>query len=149
MNARRRFAILDLIGRERITTQAELQEKLQAMGFAVTQATVSRDVKKLQLIKISDAQGYRYALAELQGPRGSGERMQRIFRDSVLSINSSSSLVVIKTLPGAAQAVASLIDAVDYEEILGTVAGDDTIFIAVSPEKAVKSIVQRFKDLIS
>lgn len=149
MKIRRKFAIIDIISNQRISTQEELCEILKSSGYDVTQATVSRDVKELQLIKIPDSQGYYYALPDNSPILNSHERMQRLFKDSVTSIDYSENIVVIKTLPGAAQSIASLIDTAELENVLGTVAGDDTIFIVVKPLEAVKGIVKDFEELIN
>ena len=149
MKIRRKFAIIDIISNRRISTQEELCQILKDSGYDVTQATVSRDVKELQLIKIPDSQGYYYALPDNSPILNSHERMQRLFKDSVTSIDYSENIVVIKTLPGAAQSIASLIDSAELENVLGTVAGDDTIFIVVKPLNAVKGIVKDFEELIN
>ena len=149
MKIRRKFAIIDIISNRRISTQEELCQILKDSGYDVTQATVSRDVKELQLIKIPDSQGYYYALPDNSPILNSHERMRRLFKDSVTSIDYSENIVVIKTLPGAAQSIASLIDAAELENVLGTVAGDDTIFIVVKPLNAVKGIVKDFEELVN
>jgi len=149
MKIRRKFAIIDIISNRRISTQEELCQILKDSGYDVTQATVSRDVKELQLIKIPDSQGYYYALPDNSPILNSHERMRRLFKDSVTSIDYSENIVVIKTLPGAAQSIASLIDAAELENVLGTVAGDDTIFIVVKPLKVVTAIVKDFEELIN
>lgn len=149
MKIRRKFAIIDIISNRRISTQEELCQILKDSGYDVTQATVSRDVKELQLIKIPDSQGYYYALPDNSPILNSHERMRRLFKDSVTSIDYSENIVVIKTLPGAAQSIASLIDVAELENVLGTVAGDDTIFIVVKPLKVVTAIVKDFEELIN
>lgn len=147
MKSRRHLVIMNLISNERIETQEELCESLKNKGFDITQATVSRDIKELQLLKVPDEKGYRYALPGKTGNKNSSERMKRLFSDSVISIDYSESIIVIKTLPGTAQSVASLIDASENQEILGTVAGDDTIFVAVRKNKLILDIVRWFKQI--
>ncbi|HHV16097.1 MAG TPA: arginine repressor [Gelria sp.] len=149
MKVRRRFSIIDIISSQRVSTQEELCEILKNIGYDVTQATVSRDIKELQLIKISDNEGYYYALPDNSPIQNSRERMHRLFKDSVISIDYSENIVVIKTLPGAAQSIALLIDTAELENVLGTVAGDDTIMVVVKPLKAVKEIVEEFEELIN
>lgn len=129
MKSRRHFAIMDIISNQNVSTQEDLCELLGQRGYDVTQATVSRDIKELKLIKLPDEDGYHYALPETSGPRISHERLRRNFRDAVISINVSENLVVIKTLPGTANAVASTIDAAENTDVLGTIAGDDTILV--------------------
>lgn len=148
MKSRRHFALMDILANQHITTQEQLCEALKNQGYDVTQATVSRDIKELQLIKVPDENGYRYAPPETQNPRNSRERLQRLFQDSVVIIDYSENLIVIKTVPGAAQAVASAIDSSHHQNILGTVAGDDTIFIAVKPKEAVEEVASKFKHLL-
>lgn len=148
MKARRQFAIMDIISNQRITTQEELCDALKQNGFDVTQATVSRDIKELHLIKIPDQEGYSYAMPELTALKGSEERMRRVFQDSVINIDYSNNIIVIKTMPGAAQSVASLIDTSEQSHILGSVAGDDTIFVVVKPAEAVEKVVDEFNRMI-
>lgn len=148
MKAQRKFAIVDIISSQRISTQEELCEALKNNGYDVTQATVSRDIKELQLIKIPDDEGYRYALPDNSPIKSSRERMRRLFQDSVIGIDYSENIVVIKTLPGAAQSIALLIDSTGLENILGTVAGDDTILVVVKPVIAVANVVREFENLL-
>jgi len=144
MKSARQYAIRDIINSERIATQEELCHALARRGLEATQATVSRDIKELQLIKIPDEHGYRYAMPENSKVGNLQEKMKRLFRDSIVNIDYSENLIVIKTIPGAAQAVASLIDVAEWKNILGTVAGDDTIFVAVKPKQMVKTVVGKF-----
>ncbi len=148
MKARRQFAIMDIISNQRIATQEELCETLKNNGFDITQATVSRDIKELQLIKVPDSAGYHYAMPEITALKGSQERMIRVFKDSVINFDYSGNIIVIKTMPGAAQSVASLIDTAEQPHILGSVAGDDTIFIVVKPVDAAEKVVQEFNRMI-
>lgn len=148
MKARRQFAIMDIISNQRIATQEELCEALRKNGFDVTQATVSRDIKELHLVKVPDQYGYSYALPEKTALKGSEERMKRVFQDSVISLDYSGNIVVIKTMPGAAQSVASLIDTWGQSNILGSVAGDDTIFVVVKPVEAVEKVIEEFNKLL-
>jgi transcriptional regulator of arginine metabolism len=149
VKTRRQIEIINIISNQRITTQEELCQALRSHGFNVTQATVSRDIKELQLVKIPESGGYRYAHPENQNISGASERLKRIFQDSVIGIDSSENLIVVKTLPGAAQSVASVIDSTNRNEILGTVAGDDTIFVAIKPKNAVKKVIDEFTELLS
>ncbi|MDH7498109.1 MAG: arginine repressor [Syntrophomonadaceae bacterium] len=148
MKARRHFAILEIVANERVATQEELCALLRARGFEVTQATVSRDIKELKLVKVSDRLGYRYALPDSSSQRYSQDRMRRLFNDAVISIEHNESMVVIKTLPGTAHAVASTIDAADLEGVLGTVAGDDTILVVLRAQSHLADTVARFRGLI-
>ncbi len=148
MKSARQFLIREIINSEHIATQEDLCHALAARGLDVTQATVSRDIKELQLVKVPDEHGYRYEMPETVKVGNLQEKMKRLFRDSVINIDHSESLIVIKTIPGAAQAVASLIDVAGWGNILGTVAGDDTIFVAVKPKQMVKTVIEKFVKLL-
>jgi transcriptional regulator of arginine metabolism len=148
MKSQRHFAIMNIIANGRVTTQEELCEALKKRGFEVTQATVSRDIKELQLIKIPDSEGYRYSMPDNAAIKNSLDRMKRVFQDSVISIDCSENLVVVKTLPGTANSVASMIDASAQSPIIGTVAGDDTILVVVKPKKAAEKVMTEFLSLI-
>ena len=133
---------------QQISTQEELCESLSSQGFMVTQATVSRDIKELKLIKVFSPEGYHYALPEAPPPRSSLDRMRRLFLDTVVEITDSENLVVVKTIPGSAHLVASNIDTAEIPEIVGTVAGDDTIIVVVKPANAVPEVMKRFRSLL-
>lgn len=149
MKARRQHKILEIISRQPVSTQQQLLALLEEEGFVSTQATISRDLKELGLVKVPAGDGtYRYALPQRQQVAEVYARMQRLFRDSVLRVDASENIVLIRTLPGTAHAVASCIDSVAWEEILGTVAGDDTILAVVKPKKAVPKVLERFRALL-
>ncbi len=148
MKYERQMKIKELIEHEIIETQEELAERLKAAGIEVTQATVSRDIKELGLVKVPSMDNrYRYSVPENTFRHRDQERMGRMFRDSVLRMDYSENLIVIKTLPGTAQAVASTIDNSDDQRIIGTVAGDDTILIIVKPIQAVMDVFEKFSTL--
>jgi|GEM_PF-56269 len=130
--------IRDLVETRNIETQEELADALRENGCAVTQATVSRDIKELMLVKVSDMRGgYRYAFPKERSHMMSSEQLERMIRNSVISIRSGGNLVVLHTLPGTAQGVAYAIDSMKWLGVMGTVAGDDTIFVAIErPEIA-------------
>ena len=148
MKQQRRYAIINIINENRVETQEELREALLRAGYKVTQATVSRDIKELHLVKVADARGYRYALPEQVPGPDTNERVRRIFRDAVLHLDYSENIIILKTLPGGAQSVASVVDALARREILGTVGGDDTVMVVVKPKEAVESILDEFKRLL-
>lgn len=149
MKTRRHFAIKEILINERITTQEDLCEALKKKGFNITQATVSRDIKELSLVKVPDEDGYHYALPGAQGVKNSFERIKRVFKDLVVDIDFSENIVVIKTTPGAAQSVGLLVDSINQNSILGNVAGDDTILVIVKPREAVDEVVRIFKELLN
>jgi len=140
---------MSLVQDEDIHTQDELASRLEEEGIEVTQATVSRDIKQLGLIKIPlDNGGYKYSLPHKQKDNiNINSRMKRMFEDSVINIDYSENLVVINTLPGTAQAVASLIDNTEWKNVLGTIAGDDTILLIIKPKNAVINVIERLKSL--
>jgi transcriptional regulator of arginine metabolism len=149
MKAKRHLKIREIIEKQAIETQEELAEALRQDGIDVTQATVSRDIKELMLVKIPVGNNrYKYAISTDGSLPVNHERLQRLFRDAVINIDYSDSLIVIKTLPGSAQAVASAIDQDPGKQILGTVAGDDTIFVAVKSKDALGEIINKFYELL-
>ncbi|GAB6182128.1 arginine repressor [Desulfotomaculum defluvii] len=149
MKTRRQAKILELVRERPIETQEELAAALRAEGFEVTQATVSRDIKELSLIKIPGENNTSY-YASPEEPmirRGGEDRLKRLVRLSLSDINSSENLIIIKTPPGEAQGMASAIDHAHWPQIIGTVAGDDTILVIVKPKEATPEVVQRFLEL--
>lgn len=149
MKSKRHLKILELIKENVIETQEELVRLLLEEGIEATQATVSRDIKRLGLVKISMGEGeYRYSLPPEKEKLNLKGRMERMFRDSVLKVNYVDNLLIIKTLPGTANGIASLIDHAEWPYILGTIAGDDTILIIVKPTSKIKDLVQRFHKMI-
>lgn len=139
--------ILDIIENNEVETQGELADLLKDAGFDVTQATVSRDIKELKLIKVlSDSGKYKYeALRATE--LNINERIVKVFKESVVHIDYSGNTVVIKTLPGTASAASVAIDALDWREIVGCIAGDDTIFVLIKNVDQAENIVKRFKKL--
>ncbi|MDL2289074.1 arginine repressor [Oscillospiraceae bacterium OttesenSCG-928-F05] len=130
MKALRQAKILELIQTETIETQDELAERLKAYGIESTQATISRDIKELRLIKTqSERGGYQYATPEQGFEKRLDDKLQNIFRESVTSVANAQNIVVIKTLPGLAPAACAAVDAMRLHTIVGTLAGDDTGFI--------------------
>ena len=148
MKNARQTAILSIIEQYDVETQEELAGRLKDVGIVVTQATVSRDIKELRLLKVLSASGgYKYATAD-KAEHGLSERFVRMFRDSVLSINFAGNIVVVKTLAGSANAAAEAIDSMHLPEILGTMAGDNTILVIVQNETEAAQAVKRFQDML-
>ena len=140
----RQSHILKLIKLHEIETQEELSALLKRDGFDITQATVSRDLKELGLIKALTRNGrYKYATMETNFD-ALRERLTNIFKNSVLAIESSGRMIIIKTIAGAAQITASAIDVLDLNEIIGTIAGDDTVFIAISDAADLEKVKAEF-----
>ena len=149
MKSRRHELIKKIIGEEIIETQEALAEALRARHMRVTQATISRDIKELFLIKVPAGGGrYRYAISPQEGVHFSEGRTRRLFKDHVTCCDFSENIVLVKTIPGAAATVAAALDASDWPEIIGTVAGDDSIFVLVKPKEAAEEIVMRIQELI-
>lgn len=147
MKARRQAKILELIKHSVIETQEDLAEALSAAGIPVTQATISRDIKELQLNKIPTGDGrYRYGIPD-EAPPVSRDKLKRIFLESVLDVDYSENLIIVKSLPGTAPGVASAIDHLAWSEVIGSVAGDDTVMMVVKPKGATRDVVQRLRSL--
>ena len=154
MKIKRQRAILDLIKKEEITTQEELSEYLNRMGFKVTQATVSRDIKELKLLKVPSehSKGSKYGYMESKNPKPVTHTMSRLsnmFHDTVLSVDYAVNLVVIKTLEGMAQGVAAVLDALNDDSIMGTIAGDNTIMIITKSEEHAKELSDKLNHLLT
>ena len=139
MKVKRQSKILELIRENYIETQEMLADLLNKAGFNVTQATVSRDIRELKLTKATMQSGKQKYVATAKESSFVTERLNRVFRDGIVSIDYAQNIVVIKTLVGMAMAVAAALDSMENSEIMGTIAGDDTIFCVVKNEsKAVK-----------
>ncbi len=146
MKNRRHKCILDLINNKIIQTQEDLVDGLREAGFDCTQGTVSRDIRELRLMKVLDHSGvYKYALPK----EGSSylERLKEVFAQSVLSVVASGNLIIVKTIPAGAVAAASTIDTLDLPEVLGCIAGDDTIFVALADTADSHELAKKFVEL--
>lgn len=144
----RQNKILELISKIEIETQEELVEHLKAANFDVTQATISRDIKELRLIKVLSSSGrYKYAL-EKSGDSNVSIKMTNMFRESVLNVDHAGNIIVVKTLSGSANAAAMLIDKSGFDGVLGCVAGDDTFFIVCRNEEAVHKTLDKINEII-
>ena len=148
MKTKRHAMILKLIASEDLDTQEELARLLSAQGFTVTQATVSRDIKELRLIKVLTGDGhYKYATVE-KAETDLQERFIRLFSNCVVSITSSGNLIVLKTMAGSAAVAAEAIDSLKWPEIAGSIAGDNTIFVAVREGKNVSDLIKKFQKMM-
>ena len=128
LKERRQRALADIIRADALTSQDELVERLGARGFAATQATISRDLEQIGAVKVRRGGQLSYALPE-EG-RSAAPRLSSVFRDWVRSVEPAGNLVVIKTPPGSAHLIGVALDQSDFPEIVGTICGDDTVFIA-------------------
>ena len=150
MKNTRQKTILSLISEFEITTQEELIEKLRESGFNVTQATVSRDIKQLKLIKIAgDNENYKYAVSSTESSVTVNAKYTNILIETVTDIDYAGNIIVVKTFNGMAMAAGAAFDAMKWDGFLGCIAGDDTIFITVRSEAYAKEISQRISSLIA
>ena len=131
MKKNRHGKIVELIEAYNIETQDELAEKLKAAGFQVTQATVSRDIRELKLSKVPTGDGKQKYVILRQDDSHLGDKYIRVLRDGFMSMDMAQNILVIKTVAGMAMAVAAAVDAMKFKEIVGSIAGDDTIMMAV------------------
>lgn len=149
MKARRQKLILRLIRDHPISTQEELTNMLRSHGIRVTQATVSRDIKELQLIKVTDESGrYRYTVPEDGSATYDRERLLRVMRDTIVDLDVSENILVVKTLPAVAAAAAEAIDRMEWPGVVGTVAGDNTVLVVAKPREAAEEIMRRIQDVM-
>lgn len=148
MKSLRQEKILELIKKHDIETQDELIEMLRFEGFDVTQATASRDIKELKLLKTLNSKGkYRYT-KQVVKDAVSGVKFNSALADSIMSVECGCNIVVVKTFPGMANAVATGIDSIQHSEILGSVAGDDTIIIVTKDAERAVEISKRIQVMV-
>lgn len=148
MKSRRHAKILEIIGEHPVETQDELLTRLKYEGYKATQATISRDIKDLRLVKTLGSDGkYRYMSAS-KSSTDIRSNFSTLFSSSVVSIAFAQNIVVIKTLSGMAQAVCAALDSIDYTAVVGTIAGDDTIFIACRSTELAVNLTDDLKKLI-
>jgi len=144
----RHIRIRDIISSQEVETQDELVERLRSAGFNVTQATVSRDIKELHLVKVPLPDGrYKYSMPAEQkfNPL---QKLKRMLVDSYISIDQADHFIVLKTLSGHANAVAELIDNLPWEEIMGTISGDNTILIICRSKENTHEVTKRFMEML-
>lgn len=145
---KRHIKIREIIAERDIETQDELVDQLKKLGFKVTQATVSRDIKELHLVKVPSATGsYKYSTPTEQrfNPK---EKLKRLIMESFVSIDHAHHFIVLKTLPGNANAIGALIDDLEWEGIMGTICGDDTCLIICRTEEKAQAVEERFVSML-
>ncbi|NBH73886.1 arginine repressor [Clostridiaceae bacterium] len=148
MKLERHSKIVELIGKYDIETQEELADRLQESGFRVTQATVSRDIRELKLTKVQGENGrQRYVVMQNQG--SFSDKYIRILRDGYLSMDMAQNILVIKTVSGMAMAVAAALDAIHFYEIVGCIAGDDTIMCAVRSVDDTIVVMDKIRKMVA
>ena len=147
MKSKRHNAIIELISRYEIETQEDMISRLAELGYDVTQATVSRDIRELKLSKMMTSHGaYRYVRPQQENEKTTS-KLNNAVADSITSVEYSGNIVVLKTVPGLAMAVASGIDSMELSEVLGCIGGDDTIMIVTRNEEASVEVSLRIKEL--
>ncbi len=141
MKAKRHAEILSIIQEHDIETQDQLLEKLQEKGMKSTQATISRDIKELHLVKELTGQGtYRYAVSERKSSLNAAGRLNNIFRESVTTFDNAQNIVVLKTMPGLASAACSALDGMQLPNMVGSLAGDDTAILIMRTTKDAEDL---------
>lgn len=148
MKTKRQAKMLELIRKHEIETQEELSDYLQKEGYQVTQATVSRDIRELKLTKVAMSNGRQKYAALTDSNEDLSEKYIRVFRDGFVSMDMAQNILVIKTVSGMAMAVAAAIDAMHLHEIVGCIAGDDTIMCAVRSVDDTIEVMGRLRKLV-
>lgn len=149
MKTKRQAKILEIISNTNVETQEQLLKALEEEGFTSTQATISRDIKELRIVKELTSLGtYRYSVSEKDAPPALTDRLNTIFRECVTSIDYAENIIVIHTLPGLASAAGSALDAMKINVVLGTLAGDDTVMIVMRDSNAAAAFCGEIKSVI-
>ncbi len=147
MKGKRQEAILELVKKYEIETQEELAEKLGSAGFTVTQATISRDIRELKLTKIQRGTKQVYA-ALTENKFSSSNKYIDILKHSFVSMDMAQNILVIKTASGTAMALATALDSLHWDEIVGTIAGDDTVMCAIRTVEDTKKLMKKLEDIL-
>ena len=149
MKTKRQAKIVEIISNTNVETQEQLLKALEEEGFSSTQATISRDIKELRIVKELTSLGtYRYTVSEKDVPPALTDRLNTIFRECVTSIDYAENIIVIHTLPGLASAAGSALDAMKINVVLGTLAGDDTVMIVMRDSNAAAAFCGEIKSVI-
>ena len=150
MKSQRQAKILEIIANKSIETQEQLLSELQTEGFRGTQATISRDIKELRIVKELTSLGtYRYTTSASDLGTSFSARLNTIFRECVISFDYAQNIIVVRTLPGLASAAGSAIDAMNLHSIVGTLAGDDTVMIVMRDTNAAATLCGEIKSLLN
>ena len=145
----RQSRILEIIERENVETQEQLQQRLQEQGVICTQATISRDIKQLHLVKEPVGQGrYRYTVSSQRSRLNVADKLRGIFRESIVSIDNAQNIVVIKTMSGLANAAAAAVDSMNVPYMVGSLAGDDTAFLVMRDTESAKSFCAEVHEML-
>lgn len=149
MKVSRHAKIIELINRYDIETQEDLADRLNEAGFKVTQATVSRDIRDLNLTKLSiDGKRQKYVILKPEED-GMNEKYMRVLRDGYVSMDMAQNILVIKTVAGMAMAVAAAVDAMKWTEVVGCIAGDDTIMCAIRSTDDTVAVMEKIRKIVS
>lgn len=148
MRVSRHNKILEIIKTNDVKSQDQLQELLKIAGYDVTQATISRDIKELQLVKSQSKNGITRYVANNADDKPVSERFLRIFKETTLSYVAAQNLIVVRTLPGCSNAAAEAIDCLELEHIVGSIAGDNTLLVIVDEDKNVPAIINSFDEVM-
>ena len=149
MKNNRQSMILEIISQENIETQEQLLARLQERGITSTQATISRDIKQMHLIKEPVGQGvYKYAVSGNRSKLNFAEKLRTIFRESITSIDYAQNIVVLKTMPGLASAACSALDNMNINYMVGTLAGDDTAFLLMKDTESAAVFCEEIKEML-
>ena len=150
MKSKRQAKIMEIISTTNVETQEQLLQELLSAGFASTQATISRDIKELRIVKELTSFGtYRYTTATREVPSSFSGRLNTIFRECVTNFDYAQNIIVIHTLPGLANAAASALDAMNMSIVLGTLAGDDTVMVVMRDTNSAAAFCGEIKNLMS
>ena len=150
MKQNRHQKIAELVSRYEIETQEELAEKLKEAGFSVTPATISRDIRQMNLSKLPAGNGrQKYVILKQEHELLSDNKYIRVLRDGFVSMDMAQNILVMRTVAGMAMAVAAALDAIHFGEVVGCIAGDDTIMIAVRSAEDTKILMEKIRELIS
>ena len=150
MKNQRQAKILEIISTKDIETQEQLLQELQEAGFYSTQATINRDIKELRVVKeLTNFGTYRYTTSAKDGTHTFSARLNTIFRECITSYDYAQNIIVIKTMPGLASAAASAIDGMNMGVVVGTLAGDDTVFVVMRDNNAAATFCGEIKNLLS
>ena len=149
MKNERQAKILEIIAQEPIDTQEQLQQRLQEQGVRCTQATISRDIKQLHLIKEPVGQGrYRYTVSSQRNRLNVADKLRTIFRESIISVDFAQNIVVVKTMAGLANAAAAALDGMNVPYMVGTLAGDDTAFLLMRDTESARTFCEEIHEML-
>jgi len=149
MKISRQSKIIELINKYDIETQEDLADRLMKDGYNVTQATVSRDIRELKLSKVAMDGGKQKYIVLMKSEPGMSEKYSRVLRDAYVSMDLASNIMVVKTVPGMAMAVAAALDALQMSSIVGCIAGDDTVMCAIRSKEDTISVMEKLNKLIN